>query len=213
MTRTNRVVQLLLAMALLGCLCSPAFADPCPTITVDENGNGVLNFTTGGGCGSGAIVPMPGALAPDPGPGGLPSVLTYNLLVPPSLVAGDVLLTDADFGGLRLDVIRFNPAGTAAGYPASLLFYSDNVDGFDSLGDTPSPPGVLYTNVVSIPELGVEGGVQNALYTPGPTDPGFVPGFAVSYNFVSDTPEPGTLGLLGTGLISLVGVVRRKLKG
>ena len=27
------------------------------------------------------------------------------------------------------------------------------------------------------------------------------------------TPEPGTLGLLGTGLIGLAGIVRRKLRG
>ena len=133
-----RVVQLLLAFVIVGSLCSLAFADPCPTITVDENGNGTLDFTTGGGCGAAAI-PIKGVLAPDPGPGGLPAVLTYNLLGPPSLVAGDVLLTDADLGGAVLDVVRFNPAGTGGNpaYQASLVFYSDNAGGFDALGDTP----------------------------------------------------------------------------
>jgi len=216
MTRIGRstpFVQLLLAVGLLGCLRSPAFADSCPTVTVDENGKGTLNFTTGGGCGSG-IVPMPGVLAPDPGPGGLSSVLTYNLLGPPSLVAGDVLMTDAECDGCFLDVVRFNPAGTGGpSYPASLLFYSDNIDGFGSLGDTPSPPLAFYTNIVSIPEVGPEGGLQGAVYTPKEGQPGFVPGFTVSYNLISDTPEPGTLGLLGIGLMGLAGVIRPKLKG
>ena len=60
---------------------------------------------------------------------------------PPSLVAGDVLLQDG-IGGPILDVVRFNPAGNGGNpdYHASLLFYSDNVDGFDALADTSSPP-------------------------------------------------------------------------
>ena len=210
MTRTNRVVQALLAVGLLCCVCSPALADSCPLITVDENGNGTLNFNV---CGfGGRAFPTPGALAADPGPGGLPSVLTYNLLGPPALVAGDVLLQDG-VGGPTLDVVRFNPAGTGGPtYPPSLLFYSDNLGGFDSLGDTPSPPGALYANVVSIPEVGPEGN-NGAFYTPTDGQPGFVLGFAVSYHLVSDTPEPGTLGLFASGLIGLAGVIRRKLKG
>jgi hypothetical protein len=148
--------SLLIVVVVTCCLCIPASAGPCPLITVDENGNGTLDFSAGGGCASGTVATTAGALAPDPGPGGLGSVLTYSLLGPPSLVAGDVLLTDADFGGAFLDVIRFNPAGTSPGNAASLLFYSDNVDGFDSLGDTSSPPRGFYTNVVTIPELGTE---------------------------------------------------------
>lgn len=210
----NLLVRVLVALAFAACLCSSALADGCPTITVDENGNGTLNFTTGGTCGSGAIAPTSGVLAADPGPGGLASVLTYSLLGPPSLVAGDVLLTECG-GACFLDVIRFNPAGTGgAGYAASLLFYSDNVDGFDSLGDTPSPPGAFYSNTVSIPEIGTETN-NGAIYTPTAGQPGFVAGFTVTYDFISDgtgvpVPEPGSLMLLGTGLLGLFGVIRGK---
>src|SRR5438874_12945959 len=123
----------------------------------------------------------------DPGPGGLSPVLIYTL---PFLgVQGDVFLTDADFGGAPLDVIRFNGDGT-------LIFYSDNIGGFDAPADTSGPPTVLYTNRVSIPEIGPEGN-NGAFYTPTESNPGFGP-LAPSYNFVSDgsaVPEPGTLTL------------------
>ena len=204
-----RVVQLLLAVVIVGSLCSLAFADPCPTITVDENGNGTLDFR----CSARAAVPMPGVLAPDPGPGGLPAVLTYNLLGPPSLVAGDVLLTDADLGGAVLDVVRFNPAGTGGNpaYQASLVFYSDNAGGFDALGDTPSPPGAFYANTVRIAEVGTETN-NGATYTPSSGQPGFVAGFNVSYNLISDAavPEPNSIALFGGALLVLGSIVKNQ---
>src|SRR6476469_4101210 len=73
------------------------------TITVDENGNGTLTNT------SGFSSTLPFALQADPGPGGLSSVLTYSLLNPAGLTAGDVLLQDG-IGGPILDVVRFNPS-------------------------------------------------------------------------------------------------------
>src|SRR5438105_5945423 len=69
------------------------------TTTVDENRNGSLT-NTGGFVGS-----LGSALQNDPGPGGSNNALTYSLLNPPGLTAGDVLITD---NGLILDVVRFN---------------------------------------------------------------------------------------------------------
>src|SRR6266850_50109 len=102
--------------------------------TVDENCNGRLTNTAG------FDQALPCALQNDPGPGGLANVLTYGLLNPPGLVAGDVFLQDV-VGGLILDVIRFNPAEICFNTTGCLVFYSDNIGGSDALGDTPSPPG------------------------------------------------------------------------
>jgi len=168
------------------------------TITVDENGNGSLTNTNGffGTLGS--------ALQNDPGPGGLNSVLTYSLLNPPGLTAGDVLITD---DGLILDVVRFNPSERCVdGSLGCLVFYSDNVDGFDALADTSGPPLAFYPDTISIPEIGTE--VDNrALYTPIAGQPGFVAGAGgpVHYVLISDiaVPEPTSLAILGAGLATL----------
>jgi len=187
-------------------VCSARVVAQVPTvdITVDEFGNGSLAIF-------GNTFNMPGVLAPDPGPGGLASALTYNLLGPPSLIAGDVILLEPGTGEIS-DIIRFNPANPLNGYPASLVFYSDNADGVGATADT-GFPGALYTNVIRIPEVGPEGH-NGADYTPGPDNPGFVAGFAVTYHVVSDVPEPGSVALfVGLGVSSLIafrGMRRRK---
>jgi hypothetical protein len=148
----------------------------------------------------------PGVIAPDPGPGGFGAVMTYNL--PFAGVPGDVLLRDADEGGVVLDIVRFNGNGT-------LLFYSDDTDGFDSPADTSSPPTALYPNEVLIPEVGNE--LNNgAFYTPGPNDPGFDPSFP-TYRLISDgsgppVPEPVSASLLAVGAAvgGLVVIKRRR---
>jgi hypothetical protein len=173
--------RLLLGLALTGLLLRGP-ADAGVIIAVDEHGDGV--GTLGGG-----------SLAPDPGPGGLPAVLTYRL--PFAGTVGDVYLTEPV--QVFSDVIRFNGTRT-------LVFYSSSADGFDSLADTLGPPAIPYANFALIPEVGT-GNNHAATYTPGPGQPGYDPVAQPTYNFVSDgfVAEPssvvmgGTAALLGLG--------------
>jgi len=96
------------------------------TVSIDENGNGQLTNSAGF---SGA---MQFALQADPGPGGLASALTYSLLNPPGLVAGDLILLDPSL--LVSDIIRFNPDESIAGAVGAIVFYS--ILGEGSLADT-----------------------------------------------------------------------------
>ncbi len=185
----------------LVCFTVAAAANSCfPCITVDENGLGTVDLSNGGG----GVMIMPSGLVSDPGPGGLLSALTYDLMNPPGLVLGDVVLHESS--GAPSDVIRFNPSDFA-GYPFALVFYSDGSNGFDSVADTLTPPSDFYSNLVHITEIG-DGTNNGAFYTPGPFDPGFIPGFDVQYTFISEgtgpapvVPEPGTLSVLWAGLL------------
>lgn len=166
-----------------------------PNITVDENGNGTIQFP------GGPPNPLPGFPMPDPGPGGLPNALTYNLQGPPGLLVGDLILTE---GPDISEVIRFNLG--AAG--ATLVFYSD----LPEPGEPPNLadigfPGAFYPLQLMLPEVAIPGG-EGIIYTPTPNQPGFVPGFNVTYTILSDIPAPGSAVLLGLG--GLVASRRRR---
>jgi hypothetical protein len=174
------------------------------TVSADENGNGTLVNSTG------FSSALPSALLPDPGPGGLSLALTYGLLNPPGLVAGDLVLLEVPVGQIS-DVIRFNPSQNGG----SLVFYSDSFDGSDALADTGFPTA-FYTNNISFTEVGPEG-ANGLTYTPVAGQPGFVAGAAgpVTYVIISDSlvPEPCSLTLLAIGAACGLASCRRRLFG
>ena len=202
--KCHRILAVLVLAASLITGGSKLFAQGIAiTLTIDENGAGRLVNTTG------FTAPLPSALLPDPGPGGLPAALTYGMLDPPGLVAGDLILLEPP-GSQVSDIIRFNPNQNGG----SLVFYSDITDGADSLADTGFPLA-LYTNTVTFTELGAEG-ANGFTYTPLAGQPGFVAGAGgpVTYVIISDVPEPSTLVLAAFGFISLAAWVwRRRNRG
>jgi hypothetical protein len=170
------------------------------TITVDENCNGqfgnLSGFSASLSCGQIA----------DPGPGGLAGAVTYSLLNPPGLVAGDLLLLDPGVPAPTVgsisdlafsDVIRFDPDQTASdGSTGTLIFYSD--DGTDSLADI-GLPTATDTNSLIVTE-----GLDGVSYTPTSGQPGFISGAdgPVTYVIVTN-PEPASIVLMlgGAGLL------------
>ena len=76
---------------------------------------------------------------------GLANVLTYCLVNPPGLTAGDLLIVEPG-NGLG-DVIRFNPGERCTdGSLGCLVFYSASPP-FDSLADTLSPLLARFTQI------------------------------------------------------------------
>lgn len=178
----------------LGSLASAQFS---VTISVDENGNGNLSNSNG------FTSALNSFLANDPGPGGLNNALTYDLLNPPGLVAGDLILLEP--GGGDSDIIRFNTTGGSTANGGSLVFYSDTSDGVDSLADIGFPTAG-YANSLTELEVGPESGPNGFDYTPTAGQPGFVAGAGgpVTYDITSDpaaaTPEPASAALMLAGL-------------
>jgi hypothetical protein len=166
-------------------------------VTLDENGHGDFN----GG------PPLPFTVSPDPVQG-IPT-LQYNTAgVGVFFTPGDVVLQEPlSAGGGISDILRFGGSG-------NIWFFSDrepaDVPPFD-LADSPvmATPGAGGGpfGPVFLLEQGPEG--QDGLsYTPTPGMPGYYPNSpTLTYNIISDVPEPGTWLL--AGFASLLWFIKR----
>jgi hypothetical protein len=172
------------------------------SITADENGNG--RFTNS----AGFMSPLPSERQQDTGPGGASNALTYGLLNPPGLTAGDFVVLDPSFTNVS-DLIRFNPSEVIAGTTGAMAFYSQ--PGGTDLADLSGFPTALY-NVASTQVI-VEPLNGQFSYTPTAGQPGFIAGAAgpVTYGLTSPelpstsapVPEPSSVALMGLGGLAL----------
>lgn len=192
----KRLNKILFAVGLISSIT--ALSSFAQVLSFDENGHGNFN---------GANLPV--SVGPDPS-GGLPvNVLIYTL--PFMVTSGDVGLLENPVGsGTNLvlsDIVRFYTPTT--GNTSEIIFYSDFEIGAPDgdIADTGLPRS---PNAILIQEIGPEGN-NGAIWNPTPGQPGSVStGVTISYNIISDVPEPGTLTLatLGGGL--LLAVLKRR---
>jgi hypothetical protein len=178
-------IRFLFSLALVALLSHGPACEAALIIGVDEFGNGLSTIGRG-------------TLRPDPGPGGLPSVLTYDL--PFNETFGDVEI----FGPNGFDgLIRFNGDST-------LVFYSAPHSGVPpTLADTPTPPLASYPppNRVMGPEFDAGGGLAVAIYTPFAGQPGYNPDIQPTYLIISTlgTPAPPSLFMGATAALAGAG--------
>jgi hypothetical protein len=179
---------------------APAGPDPF-TFNFDEQGNGYFSPSSGAPFG-----PLNGALAADPSNGG---VLALTFMLPPGVTVGngDVEVFDVVGSTTTLgDIIRFTDAsGNLTGATADrVIFYSDadSTPSDTSIGDTGFPSNKGTGATATLTEVGPEGANGFTYNTPGGN----------TFNGTSDgtLPEPGSLFLLGSGLLGIVGFMRKK---
>ncbi|PWU20215.1 MAG: hypothetical protein C5B50_04515 [Verrucomicrobia bacterium] len=174
-------------------------------IAVDENGHSNTNSLSA----PISTSALPWMVGPDPTDGLMNwnSVLIYTL--PFAGVRGDVLVQDPVQGSPILDVLRFDGAN-------HLIFYSDSIDGYDSLADTPGPPNPFLPLIAGPYTEGPagmpEGQPQWIDYAPNPNMPGGDPSNPV-YRFYSEVPEPlsGLIALNVLGAFAGAALRRRNL--
>lgn len=176
-------------------------------VTLDEYGNGTANNGAG-------QINFNGQLMPDPSGGLAANVLVYNLPFNfPAGSVGDYVLFEPPNYTTVSDVVRFwAPAGAGGN---QVIFYSDLPD-IDELppipwADTGLPANFLQI-AVPLQESGFEGGYQAVSHSAASGDPGYIGAGLANYTFISDVPEPESLGLMIlSGLLGLRRLFCRKL--
>lgn len=159
--------------------------------TADSVADAVCGFATCPGA------PLPGA-GPLPAPISVPE--GQNILVGAFVVPGDTQLLDV--GGSIGDVLRFSGDGV-------IFLFSDNP------GTEPTDIGIPLPglNLFVMPEIADTAPFTAAKYTAG------VPGAQNTYFVLSDVspvpdvPIPSTVWSLGSAIVGLVGIARRRVAG
>jgi hypothetical protein len=191
MTALRKLVFLMACMSTLLLLSAPAFGGVL-SFTFDENGNGQITTTSGS-------TNLPYYLATDPVSG--QTTLFYDLLpFTDGLVYGDLRVHQ--LGG-SVDIVRF---GQLQNGTQGAFVFSDA--GGPDLADTGTPP-LWFDATTGFPfdlaEVDLGGGKFGVSYHPDSGHAGYQTGNpdTVTYNFISDTPEPATYLVTALGLLLL----------
>jgi hypothetical protein len=181
--KTLILTSLFIGMAFM---TAPTFG---ADVSLDENGNGVWDgHQLDYGIGDAGVDPV-----------SMPTLFYY---LPFPVVQGDLQVTEPD--GTLSDVLRFISDATINA--SRVYVYSDmeTTDIAKDLADVGLPQP--WQNVFVTEERGLEGGLNGVTYLPTPNQPGYftAAGAApITYEFISDVPEPATICLLGLGCLLL----------
>lgn len=124
-----------------------------------------------------------------------PGTLTYASPSGVDIVAGDLVINQ---GNGAKDVIQFGNELNALNQLYSFVSFYGLISG--SPAANPLPNGfVLSQNAVTLAQ-----GISTS-YTPSSLQPGYVSGYAVTYNFYTTVPEPASMAALA-GAFALIPV-------